>query len=41
MVIFRDAHDYLSNLTPSPYESDMQVRLIGLGTTDRTELELQ
>lgn len=29
MVIFRDAHDYLSNLTPSPYESDIQVRLIG------------
>jgi PAS domain-containing protein len=29
MVIFRDAHDYLSNLTPSPYESDTQVRLIG------------
>jgi hypothetical protein len=29
MVIFRDAHDYLSTLTPSPYESDTQVRLIG------------
>lgn len=29
MVIFRDAHDYLSSMTMPPYESDTQVRLIG------------